>query len=82
MTRNYINIKTLTDFSNGLTGLDKVNNRTKLIDKKDKIIGSCFAFFKNFCQHTLQTLQSHSDRLKVQDFQKNGILQALKNEIY
>ena len=54
MKWNYINIKILNDFYTGLTGIDQVNNRTKMIDKKDKMIGSYFAFFKNFYQLTLQ----------------------------
>lgn len=79
MTNNDRHIKTVTDYTTGLTRLDHQCNRTKTkaTDKEEKIKSPRFAFLKISANAHFAHLQSHKSQPTTQALQKSQIGQPL-----
>jgi len=78
MTSNDRNITIQTNWTTGLTQLDRQFNRTKTTKRKSPR----FAFLKISANPHLAHLQSHTSQPATQALQKSAILPSLKKERY
>ncbi len=78
MTSNKRHIVTQTDFTTGLTRLDRQCNRTDTADKEEKRKSPRFAFLKISGNVHCTHLQSHTSQPTTQALQKSAILPTLR----